>query len=180
MADKIPEPDRPDIEVSTIHLLCCVQDDEDCNEFSIFLKVQKDHVGPLLLDRSNDEEGDYEIAGKFLLKFQEHIKDPNMCCLVGEIEDVVYPLVCTLFYRLFHSEVQVYVTESECYGHASVSIDDVYAFIHNNNFMHFDWFTAIDAIEFPPLSTQAQEVDSYKEFLIAMLLLCNANLINRM
>lgn len=121
-----------------------------------------------ILDRSEDEEGDFEIAGKFLLKFHEFSKHPDdHCFLVGELEDVVYPLVCAFFHKLFVTNGQVYVDTNElCYGNTRVTLDEISTYIQDKISIDFDWFTAIDAIEFPLPPTQAQEVhvDSYKEF----------------
>ena len=172
---KIPEPE-PVIEVSAIQLLGCAGDgDGGYVVFDILLKVEKAHANSLMhcLDQissnnvlemfhaSDDYEVDLDIAGKFLMKFHERGNNSDNSYLVGEIEDVAYPLVCALYRRIGDFDVKVHVSESTCHGITPVSFDDVYAFIRDNHLAPCDWFPIIDAIEFPALDASV-EVD--KEF----------------
>ena len=190
MSAKIPFPKIPEpvIEVSAIHLHGYVEDedeDEDSDEwgndnYAIFLKVTrapcnisqirleriKEQLVQKIYDRSDDEERDFEIASQFLLKFHEFSKNPDYCYLVGEIEDIAYPLVCALYRDLWETETHVVAVANQHYGNTSISLVDVHNFIRDKNLMNFDWFTAIDAVEFPLLSAHdaSVEVETDKEF----------------
>lgn len=175
---------EPVHEVSAIHLFGRVcnsldVDDDELHEFSILLKVEKEvdldqleqrvqQIYDLVQDmhdESEDEEGDYELAVKFLLNFHEFSKHSDYYCfLVGELEDVVYPLVCALICKLFVPTVEVFIdTDEPVYGNTIVTLDQVSTYIQYQISQDFDWFAAIEAIEFPMdkfLFPVSEEVDN--------------------